>query len=301
MTLELASASRRFASSDESATAGPLTGVRVLDFTRILAGPWCTQLLGDMGADVVKVEPVTKGDDTRTWGPPFVDGQSTYFMCCNRNKRSLAIDIKSSAGRAIIHKLAATSDVFIENYIPGKLEKMGYGYEALRAINPRLVYASISGYGATGPLSSRAGYDVAIAAASGLMSITGSEGGEPVKVGVALTDISTGLYIHGAILAALFSRERTGVGVRLDTSLLECAVANLANIGSNVLNAGSPTKRWGTAHESIAPYQAFEAAGQGWLVIAAMNDAQFRSLSAVLGHPQWADDARYVVACPCSS
>ncbi|RYG43140.1 CoA transferase, partial [archaeon] len=278
-------------SSDDSGRA-PLQGVRVLDFTRILAGPWCTMQLGDMGADVIKVEVPGKGDDTRSWGPPFIGSESAYFLCCNRNKRSIAVDIKSAEGRGIIHDLVRQSDVFVENYLPGKLDAMGYGYDTLSRINPRLVYASISGYGATGPSAHRAGYDVALSAQGGLMSITGPEGGAPVKVGVAVTDISTGLYMHGAILAALFARQRTGMGARLDTSLLEVQIATLANIASNVLVAGKEPRRWGTSHESIVPYGGFPAS-DGDVIIAVMSDAQYRTFCRVIGAPHLATDERY--------
>jgi len=277
---------------------GPLAGIRVLDFTRILAGPWCTQLLGDMGADVIKVEALT-GDDTRSWGPPFIDGmherrQSSYFLCANRNKRSVAIDIKSAAGRSALYELVKRSDVFVENFVPGKLDALGYGHQRLREINPALIYGSISGFGADGPLAQRPGYDVGIAAQGGLMSITGPEDGAPCKVGVAVTDISTGLYMHGAILAALFARERDPArrGTVLTTSLLEAQIANLANIASNVLNSSWPTRRWGTAHESIVPYQVFRASDGAYFVLAAMSDAQFSSLCMILGRPELATDER---------
>lgn len=281
---------------------GPLSGIRVIDCTRILAGPWCTMQLGDMGADVIKIEAL-EGDDTRRWGPPFVVSpshssrrQSAYFLSCNRNKRSVALDLKSAEGRDIMYGLVKTADVFVENFLPGKLESMGYGYAQLAALNPRLVYGSISGFGADGPASQRPGYDVGIAAYGGLMSITGPEGGDPVKVGVATTDMATGLYMHGAILAALFARHRTSLGARLDTSLLEVQIAGLANIASNHLNAEGPPKpsrRWGTAHESIVPYQAFQGADAKHFVVAAMNDAQYRDLCRTLGRPDLADDPRY--------
>lgn len=281
--------------STAAAGTGLLAGVRVLDLTRILAGPWCTMLLGDMGADVIKIE-AHGGDDTRKWGPPFVDTPtgrvSSYFLCANKNKRSVVVDFRTPAGREVIHRLASVSDVLVENYLPGKLASLGFGYEELAKRNPRLIYASLSGFGQTGPSAHKAGYDVAIAAHGGLMAITGPQDGEPAKVGVAVTDLSTGLYLHGAILAALFARERTGVGQRIDTSLVECQVANLANVASNVLTADWPTRRWGTAHESIVPYQAFPAS-DGDFIVAAMNDAQFRGLCGVIGRPELAADDRY--------
>jgi succinate---hydroxymethylglutarate CoA-transferase len=286
-----------------STPPGPLSGVRVVDMTRILAGPFATQLLGDQGADVIKVEALI-GDDTRYWGPPFVEGknsrkQSAYFLSCNRNKRSIAVDIKQTEGREIIHALVRQSDVFAENFLPRKLGTMGLGYEQLSEINPRLIYASISGWGSDGPYAQRPGYDVGISAFNGLMSITGHE--EPAKTGVALTDISTGLYLTGAINSALFARERTerltgkpAKGVHLTTSLLEAGISNLANIASNVLNAGTPTKRWGTAHESIVPYQAFKSGDGGWMILAAMNDKQFQVSCKVLGLEQLAGDPRFL-------
>jgi succinate--hydroxymethylglutarate CoA-transferase len=232
-------------------------------------------ILADMGAEVIKVERPGVGDETRQWGPPFTQcGESTYFLSVNRGKRSLAVDIASAEGLAVVQQLAMEADVLLENFLPGKLEKLGLGWEALSARNPALVYASITGYGATGPYADRGGYDVIASAVGGLMEITGPADGEPCKAGVALTDLSTGLYAHGAILAALLARHRTGVGQRIECSLLETQVASLVNVASAYLNAGADASRQGTAHASIVPYQAFGTA-DGHLVVAAMNDRQF--------------------------
>ncbi|KAG0049890.1 hypothetical protein BGZ83_005265 [Gryganskiella cystojenkinii] len=276
----------------ESAEPGPLHGIRVLDLTRVLAGPYCTQLLGDLGAEVIKIENPKGGDDTRAWGPPFainvVDKdeedpvhESAYFLSVNRNKKSITVNIRSEQGKQLIHDMVKKVDVLVENYVPGKLAEMGLGYEELSAINPRLVYASITGYGQTGPYASRPGYDVMIEAEAGLMYITGEEHGPPVKVGVAVTDLTTGLYAHGGILAALFARNRTGRGQHVDCSLLESQVATLANIGSSYLIAGKEAKRMGTAHPSIVPYQVLETR-DSHIMIGAGNDGQFRTLCKVM-------------------
>ena len=251
-------------------------------------------ILGDYGAEVIKVEAPAKGDDTRSWGPPFsgnlVDPtarrESAYFLGVNRNKKSITVNLKSHQGVQVIKKLAAESDVFVENYLPGKLDALGLGYDELKRVNQKLIYASITGYGPTGPYSKHAGYDVVIEAEAGLMHITGEEGGNPVKVGVAITDLSTGLYAHGAIMAALIGRTRTGNGQKLDLSLLECQVASLANIAHNYLIGGEEAQRWGTKHPSIVPYQAFPTL-DGQIVIGAGNDTQFKKLSEALGKPEW--------------
>lgn len=205
---------------------GPLHGIKILDLTRVLAGPFATQILGDMGADIVKVEAPHGGDETRHWGPPFCGGESAYFLGLNRNKRSVAVNLKSPAGAELVRTMALKADVMIENFVPGKAAELGIGYEALAAANPRLVYCSLSGYGASGPDADRMGYDVIVSAEGGLMGITGERGGNPVKCGVALTDVSTGLFLHGAILAALFARTNTGRGQRIETSLLETQVGH---------------------------------------------------------------------------
>ncbi|KAJ2746365.1 hypothetical protein GGI20_001425 [Coemansia sp. BCRC 34301] len=296
-----------------STAAGPLAGIRVLDLTRILAGPYCTMLLGDLGAEVIKVEHPARGDDTRSWGPPFKSyerplakgslgplhkappqfkGESAYYLCVNRNKKSIAVDIKTDEGRQIIKDLARSSDVLVENYVTGKLAQYGLGFEQLQAVNPRLVYASITGYGSTGPYSARPGYDVIIEAEAGLMHITGEENGGPVKVGVAVTDMMTGLYVHGAIMAALIARASTGAGQHLDASLLQTQTSMLANIGSNYLIGGMEAQRWGTRHASIAPYQVF-ATTDGSICIGAGNNTQFASLCRKLGHPSLCSDPRF--------
>ncbi|KAJ8325697.1 hypothetical protein O5D80_005897 [Batrachochytrium dendrobatidis] len=286
--------------SKSTTTNGPLSGIRILDLSRVLAGPYCTMILGDMGAEVIKVENTGSGDDTRTWGPPFApnkDGSTTnqesaYFLGVNRNKKSIQVNFKTPQGLAIIKKLAASADVLVENYIPGKLDAIGLGYEAMQKINPRLVYASITGYGPDGPYKSHAGYDLIIEAEAGLMHITGEQDGPPVKVGVAVTDIITGLYTHGAILAALMARNRTGRGQKIDSSLLECQVAALANIAHNYLVAGQEAKRWGTQHSAIVPYQAFPTQ-DGDVVIGVGNDKQFAKLCEALKQPDLAFEEKF--------
>ncbi|XP_041816940.1 succinate--hydroxymethylglutarate CoA-transferase isoform X2 [Chelmon rostratus] len=236
----------------------PLEGVRVLDLTRVLAGPFTTMILGDLGAEVIKVERPGAGDETRSWGPPFVGTESAYFLSVNRNKKSISVDLKHPRGANIIQELAAVCDVLVENFLPGKLDLMGLGYEQLSRLNPQLVFCSISGYGQTGPQSQSPGYDSIASAVSGMMHITGPEDGEPVRPGVAMTDLSTGLYAHGAIMAALLHRHKTGRGVHIDCNLLSSQVSCLTHIASNYLNAGMEARRWGTAHGSIVPYQVLE-------------------------------------------
>lgn len=257
----------------------PLDGIKVLDLTRIVAGPYCTMILGDLGADVVKVEKPGTGDESRKWGPPYVnDTQETcYFVCLNRNKRSICVDLKSVDGRNIIYNLAKSCDVLVENYVPGKLDGLKLGYDDLQSIAPHLIYCSITGYGSIGPYRNRPGYDVIAASLGGLLHSTGPQGGDPIKAGVAVTDLATGLYAHGAIMAALISRLKTGKGQKIDCNLLSTQIASLINIGSNYLNAGKEAKRWGTAHESIVPYQTFSTS-DGYLTIGAGSDAQFYDL-----------------------
>eukprot|EP00941_MAST-03F_sp_MAST-3F-sp1_P004641 g4641.t1 len=267
-------------------STGPFSGVRVLDLTRILAGPMCAQALGDYGADVWKIERPGRGDDTRTWGPPFAsDGNSTYNIGANRNKRSIAVDVKSAEGVELIKSLASNADVLLENFITGKMEELGLGYDVLSEINPRLIYCSISGYGQSGPKANFPGYDVIISATGGLMGITGTEL-EPCKTGVALIDQVTGLHCQAAVGAALFSREKTGKGQKIDVSLLDSCVHSLANIASGHLNATDatrvPQKRYGTAHESIVPYQAFSSK-DGTIVLGTGNDVQWRKLCDAIG------------------
>ena len=269
-----------------------LDGVKVLDLTRVLAGPFCTMILGDLGADVLKIERPKVGDDTRAWGPPFVGGQSCYFLSINRNKRSVCIDIKSPKGKKLIMQLAAQSDILVENYLPGKLNEMGIGYKDIKAVNPKIIYCSITGYGHSGPYSLRPGYDIIAASVGGLIHVTGPEDGDPCKTGVALTDLTTGLYAHGAIMAALFQRERNGTGQHIDVNLLSSQVSCLVNLGANYLMAGREAKRWGTAHESIVPYQSF-ATTDGYLTVGGANDRQFRELCAKIGRKDLAEDSQF--------
>jgi crotonobetainyl-CoA:carnitine CoA-transferase CaiB-like acyl-CoA transferase len=273
-------------------TFQPLQGIRVLDFSRILAGPYCTMVLGDMGAEVIKVERPGIGDETRAWGPPFVGGESAYFLCVNRNKKSITVDLSTSDGQTIIRELAARCDVLVENFRPGTMEKLGLGCDALRAINPRLIYCAISGFGRSGPDKERAGVDVIVEGVGGLMSITGEPDGPPVKVGVAIIDVATALHAHGALIAALFERERTGQGRRLDFSLLEVQIATLINIGSDYLIGGVVPKRWGSAHTSIVPYQAFEAS-DGYVVVGAINESLWARFCEAMEQPQLLDDPRF--------
>ncbi|HZU01101.1 MAG TPA: CoA transferase [Ktedonobacteraceae bacterium] len=270
---------------------GVLSGIRVADFTRIVAGPYCTMLLGDLGAEVIKVEP-PQGDDTRGWGPPFVGDESAYFLSLNRNKKSVCIDLRTEEGLEIAHRLIQTSDVVIENFRSGVMEKLGLGYEEWQPRHPGLIYCSISGYGRTGPYKDRAGYDVIVSAMGGLMGITGTPGGPPVKTGVALTDVITGLHAFSAILAALYHREHTGQGQRLDISLLSAELSSLINAASNYLIGGVIPEPQGSAHSSIVPYQAFKAS-DGYILIGAANDKLFSRLCQELDHPEWATDPRF--------
>ncbi len=269
-----------------------LQGYRILDLSRILAGPYCTMILGDQGAEVIKVERPDVGDDTRTWGPPFAGGESAYYLCCNRNKKSIAIDLKHPEGVALVRELAARSDVLVENFTPGLMKKFGLDYDTLREVNPRLVYASISAYGQDGPYRDRPGYDMVLSAVGGLMWITGERDGDPVKVGVAITDVLTGVYASGAITSALLWRERSGRGQHLDISLLDAQVSGLANIASNYLVAGKEATRWGTAHESIIPYQVFRTADRP-IAIAVANQKLWEIFCRVTGRDEWLDDPRF--------
>jgi crotonobetainyl-CoA:carnitine CoA-transferase CaiB-like acyl-CoA transferase len=280
--------------------SGPLEGLRILDLSRILAGPTCTQLLGDLGADVIKVEnPKTGGDDTRTWGPPFVgnsDGTpsdlSAYFVCANRNKRSIALDISSAEGQTVVRKLAKDCDVLIENFKPGALAKYGLDYASLSEQAPRLVYCSISGYGHTGPNAQKPGYDLMAQAYGGIMSLTGEPEGEPMKVGVGIADVMCGMYAATGILAALRHRDRYGEGQHIDLALVDSQVAWLINEGVNYLTSGEVPKRRGNGHPNIAPYQVF-ATEDGHAVIAVGNDTQFARFAAWLGRPEWSADIRF--------
>ncbi|KAL4222260.1 hypothetical protein ACF0H5_018297 [Mactra antiquata] len=274
---------RRCSTHQPDPNKGPLDGIRVLDLSRVLAGPYCSMILGDLGADVIKIENPGGGDDTRSWGPPFCgESESAYFLSVNRNKRSVCVNIKDKSGQDIVREIAKKCDVLLENYIPGKLSKYNLGYQDISKIAPRLVYCSVTGYGQTGPDAHRAGYDIIVAATGGLTHITGPEDGEPCKVGVAMTDLSTGLYAYGSIMAALLYREKTGRGQHIDCNLLSTQVASLVNIASNYLNAGQEAKRWGTSHASIVPYQAFETS-DGYIMAGAGNDKQFQIICECMG------------------
>lgn len=278
--------------ASQTGTDQPLSGIRVIDMSRILAGPWCTMLLGDLGAEVIKVERPDGGDDTRTWGPPFAGGESAYYLCCNRNKKSITIDLKKLRGIELIKEFVKVSDVLVENFTPGVMKRFGLDYETLRKLNPRLVHCAITAYGQDGPYRDRPGYDMVLSAVGGLMWITGPQGGEPCKVGVAITDVVTGVHASGAIMAALLWRERSGRGQFIDASLLDVQVSALANIASNYLVAGKEAQRWGTAHESIIPYQVFQAKDRP-IAIAAANQKLWVSFCKVVGKEEWIDDPRF--------
>jgi crotonobetainyl-CoA:carnitine CoA-transferase CaiB-like acyl-CoA transferase len=282
---------------------GALSHIRVLDLSRVLAGPWATQILGDLGADVIKVERPKVGDDTRRWGPPYQQGadggdtsESAYYLAANRNKRSVTLDVASPQGQALLKQLAARCDVLIENYKCGGLKQYGLDYESIRRIAPGIVYCSITGFGQTGPYAKRGGYDFLIQGLGGLMSVTGHPEGElgagPMKTGVAVTDISTGLYATIAILAALAGREKTGVGQYIDIALLDVQVACLANQGMNYLTTGRVPARMGNAHPNVVPYQDFPTA-DGNMILAIGNDTQFANFCAVAGWPALAQDPRF--------
>jgi formyl-CoA transferase len=277
----------------EATTPGkPLEGIRVLDLSRILAGPYCTMMLGDMGAEVIKVERPGSGDDTRTWGPPFSGGESAYYLCCNRNKKSITVDLGTEAGRDLVRDLARASDVLVENFTPGLMKRFGLDYATLRELNPRLVFCSITAYGQDGPYRDRPGYDMVLSAVGGLMWITGERNGPPCKVGVAITDVLTGVHASGAIMAALLWRERSGRGQFIDCSLLDAQVAALANIASNYLVAGQEATRWGTAHESIVPYQVFPTRDRP-IAIAVANQKLWVRFCEAAGRREWLQDQRF--------
>ena len=278
----------------------PLEGIKVLDLSRVLAGPWCTQLLADLGAEVIKIERPGAGDDTRHWGPPWhgegEDRVAAYFLSCNRGKKSAAIDFAQAEGAALVRKLALDADVVVENFKVGGLNKFGLDAESLRAANPRLIYASITGFGQDGPYADRAGYDYIIQGMGGLMSITGLPdgvpGGGPMRVGVAVVDLFTGLYTCVAILSALYAREKTGEGTHIDMALFDTQLAMLANQASNALVSGKDPPRQGNTHPNIVPYQVFDAADQS-IIIAVGNDRQFARLAEICGHPEWTRDERF--------
>lgn len=272
--------------------AGPLDGVRVLDLTRVVAGPYCSMFLGDLGAEVVKVEQPGMGDDTRGWGPPFAGGESAYYLCINRNKQSLTLDIKSKRSVELLRELVKVADVIIENFRPGTMERLRLSEKELRELNPRLIYASLTGFGADGPMSDWPGYDLIVQAWGGLMSITGTPEAEPVKVGVAIIDLVAGLMLGKAITAALYAREKIGVGQRIDTSLLEAEIASLINVGSNYLVGGKVPTRWGNAHPNIVPYQNFKTA-DGYLVIGVASEVIWRRFCQAIGRAELIDDNRF--------
>lgn len=281
---------------------GPLAGLRVLDLSRVLAGPWCTQILADFGAEVIKVEKPGEGDDTRGWGPPFITnpdgskGDAAYFLSTNRGKWSVEIDMASPQGQKLIRDLAAKADVVMENFKVGGLKKYGLDYASLKAVNPRLIYCSLTGFGQTGPYAQRAGYDFMIQGMGGIMSVTGQPdghpGAEPMKIGVAFADIFTGLYCTIGIQAALYHRERTGEGQHIDVALLDSQVGVLANQALNYLVGGKPPTRLGNAHPNIVPYQTF-ATRDGHIIMAVANDRQFREYCAIIGVPHLAEDERF--------
>ncbi|RQR74642.1 MULTISPECIES: CaiB/BaiF CoA-transferase family protein [unclassified Burkholderia] len=282
---------------------GALSHIRVLDLTRVLAGPWCAQTLADFGADVIKVERPGAGDDTRHWGPPYLKdatgadtAEAAYYLAANRNKRSVTVDIATPEGQQIVRELAAQSDVVLENYKVGQLKKYGLDYESLRAVKPDLVYCSVTGFGQTGPYAHRAGYDFIVQGIGGFMSITGERdsepGGGPQKAGVAIADLATGLYSTIAVLAALAHRDRTGEGQYIDMALLDVQVALLANMNTNFFASGKPPVRWGNAHPNIVPYQTFQTS-DGWIIVAVGNDGQFRKFVEAGGRPELADDERF--------
>ena len=277
-----------------------LEGIRVLDLSRVLAGPYCTQMLGDLGAEIIKIEKPGTGDDTRFWGPPFLkDGkgndtsESAYYLSINRNKKSVAVDISKQEGQAIIDELLKSCDVLIENFKAGSLEKYGLAYEQLKSKYPKLIYCSITGFGQNGPLAGEAGYDLMAQAMAGLMASTGEPDGEPMKAGVALSDIITGLNAATGILAALHHRDRTGKGQMVDVALVDCTLASLTNLAQYYLTSGKPPPRCGNAHSTIVPYQAF-ATKDGHIVVAVGNNEQFARFCKILGREEWARDKRFM-------
>ena len=293
--------------TNRSSSAGALAGIKVLDLSRVLAGPWCTQVLADLGADVVKVERPGLGDDTRQWGPPFLKDaegndttQASYFTACNRNKRSVTIDMATPEGQALIKQMALQADIVVENFKVGGLKQYGLDHESLRALNPRLIYCSVTGFGQDGPYAERAGYDLMVQAMTGMMSITGradtEPGGGPLRVGVAVIDLFTGMYASNAILAALHVRDNattgTGQGQHIDMALLDVGMAVLANQASGFLATGKAPGRMGNSHPSLAPYQDFPTQ-DGNMLLAIGNDGQFQRFCAAAGQPDWAVDARF--------
>lgn len=276
-----------------SVTNNLLENICVIDLTRVLAGPYCTMMLGDLGADIIKIEVPSRGDDTRHWGPPFTKGgESAYYLSANRNKRSMTLNLKSEEGLEILKKLIAKGDVLVDNFKTGTLSRWGLDYETLQKIRPGLIYCTVTGYGYTGPYSSRPGYDLIVQATGGFMSITGPENGDPSRAGVAIADISTGMFAANAILAALYSREQTGKGQRIDMSLLDSQVALLSYAATNYFVSGSITNRLGNAHPNIVPYQSFKARDMHF-VLAVGNDKQWEIFCKSINKPEWIDDEKY--------
>ncbi len=281
-----------------------LSGLRVLDLSRVLAGPYCTQILGDLGADIIKIEKPDKngeqgGDDTRRWGPPFLQDsqghdttQSAYYLSCNRNKKSVTIDIAAKEGQSLIHRLLAQTDILVENFRTGTLAKYGLSYDHIKARYPRLIYCSITGYGQTGPLAHEPGYDFLAQAAAGLMAVTGEPDGAPMKAGVALSDIITGLNAAVGILAALRARDTTGAGQHIDLALTDCTLSAMTNLAQYYLTSGTVSPRYGNAHSTIVPYEAFKAQDE-YIILAIGNDPQFQKFCHVAGHPEWGQDPRF--------
>jgi len=274
--------------------AGALEGLKVVDLSRVLAGPVCTMMLGDLGADVIKVERPGSGDETRAWGPPYAETESAYYLCANRNKRSICLNLKEDRGKEIVKKLVADADVLVENFKTGTMAKMGLSYEDLRKINPRLVYCSITGYGQTGPDKEQPGYDFAVQGRGGIMSITGEVEGSPMKVGLAIVDVTAAMNATISILAALQERERTGEGQYCDIALLDSQLGWLINRASNYLISGAEPKRYGNGHPNICPYDAMKASDR-WFNLAVGNDAQFRHMCEVIGADELASDPRFTM------
>ncbi|MBE9525254.1 MAG: CoA transferase, partial [Chloroflexi bacterium] len=277
----------------EPVQGGLLSGIRVIDLTRVLAGPYCTMMLGDLGAEVVKIERPGSGDDTRKWGPPFSDsGESAYFISANRNKRSVTLNLKSEKGQAILKELIQQADILVDNFKTGTLEGWGFDYETLQEIRPGLIYCTITGYGYTGPYKNRPGYDFMAQALGGFMSVTGPDDGDPTRAGIALADLATGMFASSAILAALFARERTGKGQRIDMALLDSQVALMSYVASNFLISGDLPGRYGNGHPNIVPYQSFKARDQYFAFIAG-NDGQWVKFCDAVEKPSWKEDPNF--------
>jgi len=278
---------------DSPALRAPLAGRRVVDLTRVLAGPWCTMTLADLGADVIKIEHPRGGDDTRHWGPPYVAGEAAYYLCANRNKRSVAVDLANPAGQRIVRELARHADILVENYKLDGLTKFQLDYATIAEMNPKIIYCSISGYGRNSPIAERPGYDYVIQAEGGLMAVTGEVEGEPMKAGVAVADLFTGMAATQAILSALIACERDGIGQHIDMALFDCQLAMMANVGSSFLATGQEPRRYGNGHPTVVPYQVFDSS-DGKVVIAIGNDRQFASFcNSLLGRPDLAFDDRF--------